>query len=105
MVGFTPCISTLVVSLDNNSKTWQPKTPTGYWGIMKEIICERDNQTDLYWHRSPSANPYQSINNLKSYWEQSDKTSNKWKALMEYIGFVDNELTVNYLKSGKEPVP
>ncbi|NXO66113.1 ENR1 protein, partial [Phainopepla nitens] len=38
------------------------------------------NQTDLCWYKSPGANPYQSIDHLKSYWEQPERTENIWKA-------------------------
>uniref|UniRef100_A0A8C0ZH35 Uncharacterized protein n=1 Tax=Cyanistes caeruleus TaxID=156563 RepID=A0A8C0ZH35_CYACU len=80
VVEYTPCTSTLGANSENNTKTWQPKTPAGYWGIMKETNCEWDNHIDLCRYKSPGANPYQSISNLKFYWEQPGTTSNKGKA-------------------------
>lgn len=103
VVRYTPCLSTLVVNSDNNTKTWRPKSPTGYWEIAKEMNCKWNNQTNLCWHNSSGANPYQSIKDLKSYWEQPENT--KEKPLMKYIGFVDNEHTVNYPENGRELVP
>ncbi|NWR42376.1 ENR1 protein, partial [Regulus satrapa] len=38
------------------------------------------NKTNLCWHRSPGANPYQSISHQRFYWEEPDRIDSKWKA-------------------------
>lgn len=73
-------MSTLAVNSGNNTKTWQPETPVGYWSLTKKIDCEWNDQIGLCWHKSSGANPYQSLDGLKTYWEKSDAMNDKWKA-------------------------
>ncbi|RMC03393.1 hypothetical protein DUI87_20590 [Hirundo rustica rustica] len=84
IVGYTPCISTLVVNSNNKTEVWQPEPPAGYWSRKKEKECEWINEIEVCWNKLAGANPYQSLGNLKEFWEMPESAemeSPKWNLL------------------------
>lgn len=80
LVCYTLSISTLYVNSDNKSKIWQPEVPMGYWSQEQGQNCNWNKQLSLCWYKSSGANPYQSIKELKTFWEEPENVKITWKA-------------------------
>lgn len=80
IVGYTLCVTSLMVNSNNKGRVWQPEPPAGYWSRKNETNCEWNRKIGLCWVKNPGANPYQSLEGLREYWGDPERTNIRWKA-------------------------
>ncbi|XP_064495958.1 endogenous retrovirus group 3 member 1 Env polyprotein-like [Pseudopipra pipra] len=78
-VGESPCLSVKIIN--TTGEYWWPKKPLGYWTDNMTADCTWHDEAQSWWCNDTDVkNPFESIKELKIYWDQASSTDLEWVA-------------------------